>query len=147
MMASDTDPKTILLRGDNAVGGEARAAADSDIMPGMLLTTDTDGEVLPHNVAGGPAHRRFAREESYAGGSIDTVFEDGDTVPFWDTNNGDWAYAFLDAGETADIGTQLESAGNGYLQAITTGTPIATAHEAVDNSGGSAAVRIRVEVL
>lgn len=146
-MASDTDPKTVLLRGDNAVHGEAVAAAGSNIVPGMLLETTAAGAVQPHSEEGGPAQRRFAREESYAGGSIDDVFEDGDTVPFWDMNNGDWVYAFLAAGESVEAGDLLDSNGDGSLRAHAVGAVVGKAHETVDNSGGTSAVRIRVEVL
>lgn len=156
---SSTTPKTILLRGDNAVHGEANAAADSDIVPGMLLATNADGEVLPHDVAGGAAQRRFAREASYVGGSIDDTFEDGDTVPFWDMNNGDWVYAWLADGAAAVApGDLLQSAGDGTLEPlgegdagaeppVYAGIAVAKAHEAVDNSGGATPARIRVEVL
>lgn len=152
-------PSTITLRGD-PIGSEARAKASEAIKPGMLVQLHTDGTLKKHATAAAPTQAAFVREMDIAGGSIDDAYEDGDTVLFSVFRPGDWVYAFLVAGTGGDVvvGDLLESAGDGSLRKSTFGTgsaaaaaasPIARALEAIDNDPGtgSAAVRIRVEVL
>lgn len=153
-------PHTILLKG-YARSEEAVAAAGSNIKPGMLLQRTTAGTVQPHSTAKGAAVALFAREMDIAGGTIDDVYEDGDTVLMWSCEKGDEVYAWLvDEGNVA-IGALLESAGDGSLRTQTaasqlgTGTydytpagqPIARAMQAVNNTGGTGPVRIKVEIL
>lgn len=165
-------PSTILLSGEYDRAYEGLAVAN--IRPGMLInirsgSNVTDGELTvpgrardvgPHNVAAGAGPAMFAREMDLVGNNIDDVYETGDTVLYFTAQAGDRVFALLAAGQDVASGALLESAGNGYLRAVTAGsgaaTPvtfpgaaIARALEAIDNDPGtaSAPVRIKVEVL
>lgn len=103
---------------------------------------------------------RFALEFEKTGRGIDDDYSAGDQVEYRSFSTGDEAYAWLAAGENAAIDDPLESAGNGALKvhdgsvdddtaATRTyydGAIVAHAAEAVDNSAGGSAVRIKVEV-
>jgi hypothetical protein len=153
-MASNSAPKTILLSGDpSCYEGVANAA----ITPGHLIETMSTGKLRVHATAAGVASAMFAREEEYVGGGIDTAYAADDQVPYWAGKKGDHFYALVAAAAAAIAnGAMLESAGDGTLRntthAVTNATtaaawPIAKALEAVDNSGGGAPARIKVEVL
>lgn len=145
-MTSSTVPKCILLAGD-PICYELAAAAASALKPGMLARRNSAGTLEAHATAAGVALPIFVRELSLAGLSIDDVYEPGDVVPFYACKKGDHVYAFLkDEGNVA-IGAQLESDGAGALQAVSGSHPCAIALEAVNNTGGSGPVRIRVEVI
>ena len=157
-MASNSAPKTILLRGRPA--SEEGAANAASIYPGMLVERMTTGKLRPHSSAAGVASALFARENETLGKSIDTIYASGDNVLMWNCVKGDWVYAYLKNGENVAVGAFLESDGAGALKATTHGTgsataaaawPIARALEAVDNSGGgtgpNSTKRIKVEVL
>lgn len=159
-MASNTDPKTVLLKGD-PIGKEAISASGSAITPGQLIELTSGDEVQEHSTAGGNAQPIIARAEEYAGGSIDDDYAVGDTVPFYVGRSGDEFYAFLADGEDVSIGDYLESDGNGDLQAHTPqavdegGTATYTIYgeaivfkalEALNNTSGTPS-RIKVEVV
>lgn len=161
-MTSRDTPKTILLGGD-PIGREA-PAANGPITPGMLVLLLSAGTVRPHNVAGAQGARFFAREMELVGNSIDDDYENGDRVLYWASKPGDRFYAFLADGENVAVGAMLESDGAGALQALTAGVVTddgegvvsavtfpgnvaCRALEAVDNSEGGAAARIKVEVV
>lgn len=158
-MTSATKPKTVLLLGASLIAKEAAALAN--ITPGMLIDRGTGG-VQPHGLAGGPASPLFAREEEFAGGSIDDVYETGDRVPFYVGAPGSEFYALIPAGANIAEGAELESNGDGTLRAYAGqavaegGTASYTIHdrrivgralEAVNNSAGASAVRIKIEVV
>lgn len=108
-------PHTITLRGD-PIASEARAKASENIKPGMLVELHSDGSLKKHSLAGGRGSSAFAREMDIAGGSIDDVYEDGDTVLYSIFRPGDWVYGFLAAGSDVGIGALLESDGVGALR-------------------------------
>lgn len=146
-MSSETDPKTIMLRGSMNPHDE-RECAEADIRPGMLLDFDSQGRFKPHGTAAGQSAKIFAREASMIGRDIDTVYEQYETVHAWSARSGDWIYAILEDGHNVAIGAILESAGDGSLQPVTGNFGVAKALEAVNTSGGAAETsRIRVEIL
>ncbi len=144
-MASNTDPKTVLLSGD-PLCREAISATGSAIDPGMIIEITTDGEAQEHSTAGGNAAALFAREEDYAGGSISDTYAVGDNVPYMANRPGDQVYAFLATGNDASVGDFLESDGNGALQVSTSQAVVCKAVEALNNTSGSNS-RIKVEVV
>lgn len=161
-------PSTILLHGrdDDRKDGSAGAA----ITPGELVERNGNGthdqpELQPHGTTPstdteGAALPRFALEYSHTGRGIDDDYSSGDHVEYRSGLTGDEIYAWLDAGENVSTDDPLESAGNGALkihdgsddadstttQTYYDGAIVAHAVEAVDNSGGSSPVRVRVEV-
>jgi hypothetical protein len=153
---STVNPKTIVLRG-NPTHHEAQAGA-AGILPGHLIRlSSTSGDVLVHNVAAGFCAPMFAREEDYVGGTISDAYADNDRIPYVHCQGGDEIYALLPASAAAVvIGDLLESNGDGTLKKTTRAStntttaiahPIAIALQAVDNSGGGAAVRIKVRII
>jgi len=155
-------PSTIILKG-NPIYKEyplapITASGVTAITPGMLVEL-ASGEVRPHSTQGGNATPMFAVEglnidaTSLTMGDIDTDYDDDNgAVKVAFCNNGDEVYALLGAGQTVAIHGLLQSASDGYLMPYTAGTnlplrPVARALEAVDNSAGTSAARVKVEVL
>lgn len=109
-------PNTILLNGD-PIGFEGKAKASSSITPGLLIERFTDGTLRPHSTAGGVASMMIARETDISPGNIDTVYPDGENVPFWAMRKGDHFYGFIAAGEAAVTPSSfLESNGDGSFR-------------------------------
>ena len=111
--------------------------AISGITPGHLIQLDSAGKVEVHGLAKGFNGANFAMEDELQGETIDTAYVATDIVQMLTATPGDEINAILKDGETAVIGTSLESAGDGTLQAFTDGIVIAVALEAVDMSGSS----------
>lgn len=144
-MPSNTAPKTILLRGE-PVGNELIAAGV--ITPGMLVERTSAGLVQANGTAADTAAAKLvAREMELTDGDIDTDYAADDQTLFWSARSGDQFYMFLEDEGNVAIGAMLESDGAGALQAVTTGTPLFMALEAVNNTGGSGPVRIKVEAV
>lgn len=114
-MAS-TVPHTVLLNGD-PIGYEGKAKAGSNIKPGMLIERFTDGTLQPHSTAGGYSGMLVAYENSWFAANIDSVYADGDQVPYWAMRKGDHFYGFIAAGEAAVTPASfLESNGAGSFR-------------------------------
>lgn len=149
--------KTIVLKSFNEpVREEYRAA--STIKPGHLIELIAAGTVQPHSTAEGNAEKMFAVEDDYQGNDIDDNYAAAALVQCWIAQRGDVVYAWLSDGETAVIGSQLSSNGDGDLQvhvpddsgSIQTEGIIAVALEAKDLSGSSGADstrRIKVRAI
>lgn len=149
-------PKRIILRGPDPVRVDKFvAAAGSAIKPGHLVEQSAAGEVQEHSTAGGNAESAFALPQDWvepsSGLNIDNAYAVGDTVFVGFFAPGTLVYAFLDNGQNVAAGAYLESAGNGNLQAA--GTAAATgdtrivpavAEEAVNATGGTSRIRVRV---
>lgn len=145
--------RTILLKGD---GVYKEAAAGGAITPGHLITYETDGEVAVHAGAALNAFPMFALENDVVGKGIADAYATGDRCYFVVPQRGAEVAALVKHGEPAIvIGDLLESNGDGTLTKTTAPTVaignvrhiVARALEAVDNSGGSVPVRIKVEIL
>jgi hypothetical protein len=126
--------------------------AGGTVRPGHLLAFSS-GEVIAHgSAAAQSAVPWFAIESPYTDyesstPAIDTTYADGDLVRTYMGLPGDEIYALLEDEGNVAIGALLESAGDGTLQAQSTGQAVARALEAVNNTGGSGPVRIKVEVV
>lgn len=149
-MASST-PNTIVLKG---TGVRKERLAGGTITPGHLVAVNTSDAAVVHPTAGGNARKAFAVENDLIGNGIGDNYSSGDTVQFEVFKSGDEVYALVPAGAQAIvIGDALESNGDGTLQkegsATATGDNdivVGYALEAVDNSGGGAVARIKIEV-
>lgn len=143
---SATAPKTIDLYG-TGVQNEA-ACTDAAITPGMLVRRTATG-VRPHNVAGGATEGAFAVENDLVGGDISDSYAIGANVIYRTFAAGSAVYALAHAGGAAITqNALLKSAGDGTLElAGDDEVAVAQALEAVDNSGGGTAVRIKVEII
>lgn len=142
-MASTDTPKTVLLRGDPT--SEERIAGGA-ITPGHLVQRTSSNTVTVHGAASAKTAKLVAREMELTGKGIDDAYAADDQALYWNAKQGDQFYMWLAAGETISIGDLLESAGDGTLQAVTTGgEPLFEAVEAVTTT--SVAARIKVEAL
>lgn len=141
-----TRPTRIQLKGEG-VFEEGRAAAI--ITPGMLVTLNSSGNVIPHATAGGRAEKAFALEDALQGRGIDDNYAVNELVAYAIQSPGDVVFAWLAAGETAAPGSLLSSNGDGTLQVVAgTETAVGVALEARDNSDTSSLnARLRVRIL
>ncbi len=163
---------TIILRSNNPDNmmqrvREGTVAASQTIKPGHLLAYTTSGTLKVHDVDGGNTQgTKVALENPWNGdttvSAIEATYSASDWIPYIFAQPGDQLYMLLAVGENVAIGDALTSNGDGTLRAFTVpridGTGgssgdyiypepvVGYAAEAVDNSGGSAAVRIRVDI-
>jgi len=112
-------------------------ATEVAITPGMLLERTSAGLVQACTATTGAVFPMFALEDELQGKGIDDNYAVSAQIQCWIPGRGDMVYALLEDGEDVEIGEFMESAGNGKLQVLTTGQPIAVAVEAVDDSGSS----------
>lgn len=129
--------------------------AAKTVTPGMLCEF-TGGDIQPHSSAAatGPIEKIIAVENQYdldprvdLNPAIDTAYAAGEVCYYIIAQAGDEVEMLLEAGANVAKDAALESNGAGALQAHTSGTIIAYADEAVNNSGGGSAVRIRVRIV
>lgn len=121
-------------------------AAAAAIYPGMLIEITSANAVQAHDSAGQFGQKILALEDELQGNGIDDAYASGDQVQCWHMVPGEEGYAILADGETAVIGSLLESNGDGYLKVADTesaggvtypGSVLFVALEALDLSGSS----------
>ncbi len=100
---------------------EEFVAAD-EIKPGMLVTLNADGKVIPHNLDGGNAIPMFALEDELQGKTIDDAYAADDPVQVWIAGRGDIVNAI--AGDNITAGAFLVSAGKGKLKPVGTAATV-----------------------
>jgi hypothetical protein len=137
-------PNTIALKFS---GRYDEGRAGGVIKPGHLIKLNGDNEVVVHATAGQKVMPAFAWEDALQGKTVDDAYADGDLVNFGICNPGDEVLAILKDEQNVDEGALLESAGTGALQAVTTGTPIAEAREAVNLTGAAGDGFCKVRIL
>ncbi len=131
--------------------------AGGTITPGMLIAEGSAGTVAVHATAGGAVIPLFALEDELQGKEITDNYSSGDKVQCWFPYRGDQVYAILADGETAVIGSLLESNGDGTLRVYAAGSAgeaeapmsiVAQATEALDLSNSAVATgRIVVRIV
>jgi hypothetical protein len=136
-------PRVILLRGR---GRRREAPAAAAMTPGHLLSYDSSGTFVKHAVAGGPWQGIVCVEDDHNGNGIDTAYASGDYVQAEQVGNGCDVNLLVPAAAAAIARNgPVKSNGDGTVIAQGgTGTIIGWALEAVDNSAGGAAARIKV---
>jgi len=153
-------PKTIFLKSarEGAPLPKEGQAGAATIYPGHLIElSSTAGDVVVHSTAGGPAARMVAIEDSMQGQEIGDNYADDNRVQYICPSSGDELYMKLKDGETAVIGSFLESAGDGTLQVSDAnlseipGSVVAVALEALNLSASvvetAEALRIKVQII
>lgn len=157
---SKTASRTILLKGR---GYRLERVAGGTITPGHLVALNSADKLVVHATAKGKAAPIFAVESEHlnnddgsASADIDHNYASGDFVQSEVLCAGCEVNALVAAAATAIVeGDLLESAGDGTLRKRTAfdavtpapaGEVVAVALEAVDNSAGGSAARIRVMV-
>lgn len=142
-------PKTIMLKTRAMMIKEWPVDAGDDITPGDLLEfVSTTDEVQPHSSAAGVCRPLMvAAEAAIDGRGIDDDYdEDGEACFVIYPDRGDELYMWLSPGETAAIGSLLESNGDGALQVGST-APYFRSLEALDLAAIYVNTRIKVEVI
>lgn len=120
--------------------------AEGAITPGMLVDFDpTVGDVVVNSgAADADPIKMFAIEDAGQGRGIDDAYADNDRVMCYVAQPGDIIFGLVEDGTVVAHGGTLESAGDGTLQARTSGAPIAKALEAFTASG---ATRVKMMVV
>lgn len=144
-----TDPETITLHArdsqvyDGLASGTVRPGAIVEVSgtsDNHLNLTEGKGQVL-----------RIAKEYSHTGQDINDTYADGEHMEFRKPLQGESYYMLLSAGESVTPGDTLAGA-SGEVRAYdsaggdTADMIVGEALETVDNSGGSSAVFLQVEV-
>ena len=146
-------PNTIILYGQ---GCRKEGIASEAITPGHLVEFGGSNDLQKHSTAAGNARKAFAVENDLIGDGINDAYATGEQVQYNVFQSGDEVYALVADGATAITkGAGVESAGDGTVRILATAAAteeserdsvVGYALEAVDNSGGGSAVRIRIEV-
>ena len=149
--------RTIKLLVDSS---QKEAIANAAITPGHLVERMSTGKVRVHANAGQNAQRMFAIEDSLQGKEISEDYSATNQVRFVVCRRGDEVVGILADGETAVIGSFLESNGNGELKVHAAGSAavveypeciVGIALDAVDASDSAATAvadrRIAVEIV
>lgn len=107
--------KSVVVRGgDLSIRREYKG--NGVITPGQLLEVDSAGHVKRHATAAGNAEAIFALDDYTWGKDIDDNYADNVQVQTIQARPGDVINCLLADGQTAVIGSKLESAGDGDLQ-------------------------------
>lgn len=139
-------PETIILKGH---GIRKEAFAGGTITPGHLLQIDSAGlAIVNADAADANAANAYAVEDELQGNEMDVDYLITTLVLYSVMHSGEEVLAWLEAGADVAIGADLESAGDGTLQARTTGKTVAKALAALDlSASGAVATRLAVEVV
>lgn len=143
--------RTVITRGKPEIYEDGTASAA--VRPGYLVAGVTS--IAHHGTAGANAPRLFALERDELGTGIDNTYQDyapsayyasGDRVKVAACYPGCEVTAFLASGQTVAVGGFLESAGDGTLNPIASGTRLAFAVDAVA-AGVASVTAIRVRIM
>lgn len=94
------------------------AVASKAVSPGMLCEIVTDGRVQYHSTQGGRAERLVAVEDALQGRGVATAYSVGDQVMLSVVEPGTVMNMLIAAGQNADPGEEVISAGDGTLIVI-----------------------------
>ena len=146
-MQADGRPSTVLLKSPNSRYDEGTVAAGETIKPGALVDIDEDGNIINHaGAAGANVAARFATEEMniMEGKTIADSYAAGAKISYREFLQGDEIQAWLEAAVVTTLDDKLESAGDGSLQALTTGKALAQAIEVRDATAGTLMCKVRI---
>lgn len=138
-------PNTIWLGGPRTVINDM--ATKAAITPGHLVERVNTAGVWrwqKHGTAGGPAQVAVATDQSMLNKGVDDDYAVGDLVEVVELAHGSNVWMLIASGQDIAYGDKLESAGNGTLRKLATGTPLFVALET--KATVTALTRIRVEV-
>jgi hypothetical protein len=107
--------KTILLKGD---GVSIERLANAAITPGHLIELMSTDKFRVHAIASGTHSSIVALEDENQGREIGTAYTAANMVVARYLRPGDKALMILADGQTAAIGSYLESNGNGELKVL-----------------------------
>lgn len=124
MAGTITRRQTILLEGNPEDNIFEYEAGEDNILPGMILQINSDGEVITNNEATKHAEMLVALEDDFLGMNIDGVrpdssdigYQEGDKVRCKLMKTGDAFWGILKDGETATIDEYGTSNADGKFQ-------------------------------
>lgn len=140
------NPNTIFLGGGRVVINDL--AASEAITPGHLVERFNNAGVIrfkKHATAGGNTAKLVATEQSMLNKGVDDAYAANDLVEVAALQTGSTAWMLIASGQNITAGQRLESAGDGTLRAIASGTALFSALE--NKPTVTALTRIRVEAL
>ena len=149
---------SIIVKRHGAEVIEEYTATAVAITPGYLVELTSSGTVQAHSTASGDVFPMFAIEDQFQGGAISTNYAASAPLQCWIPRRGDVVYAMLEDGQTATVGSFLESSGSGTLNVYALDAPseqqypagiVGVALEAVDlsASANTTDARIMVRIL
>ena len=148
MSITKMNPRTIHL------GGPLTEVNDLPLtgtpLPGFLMERYSNSGVdtyRAHSTAGGPALPSVLPNQPYLKKAYDVAFADGDLAHVGVGVPGTTFYMIIGSGVNTPQGGFLESAGNGRLRNLASGTRLFQALEAVNNSAGPGDAYLRVETV
>jgi hypothetical protein len=134
---------TVKLLGEGVQNEDDKAA--EAILPGHLVTFDSNGDLVKHATAGGAAANTYAIEREEMGDDIDDEYAIGDAVKVHHFGPGCRIYAPIPSGQNLVKGDFLESAGDGTLRKYASGVRLA---RSLDTTGAiTTLTRVRVEII
>lgn len=89
--------------------------AGADIYPGHIGALNSSGNLIPHNVAGGPGPLRVVLEDALQGKTINDKIDSGSMCPHYAGQKGDVYLFRIAAGQNIAVGDKLKSNGDGAL--------------------------------
>lgn len=125
---------------------EEGVAAESGILPGMLVQLTSDDELEMQDAAGAYCEIAVAKEDALQGKTIEDAYAMGDVVSYVLPNPGDEVAVLLKASENVVIGDDLIASGDGTVQK-TTGSPLRVLFKAREASNVGTATLVRARVL
>lgn len=144
MSITRNDPNTVFLGGDRTQINDM--AAKAAITPGHLIERVNTAGVTrwqKHSTAGADISQVVATEQAMMNKGVDDDYAIGDLVEASALHKGATAWLLVASGQTLVYGDGLESAGDGTVRKLASGTRLFTALEAKTTT---ALTRIRAEV-
>lgn len=141
------DPNTIFLGGTRTQVNDL--AAGAAITPGHLIERYVPSGSInrwrKHATAGGATAAAVATNQSMINKGVDDDYAAGDLVEASILGKGATAWMLIASGQNIAFGQKLESAGDGTLRALASGTALFTAIESKPTV--TVLTRIRVEAI
>ena len=145
MSITRNNPNMIFLGGTRIQINDL--AASEAITPGHLIDSFNSGGVhrwRKHATAGGDTGRIVATEMAMMNKGVDDAYALADLVEASTLQPGATAWMLIASGQTIVHGNKLESAGDGTLRILASGTAL---FKALENKTATALTRIRVEAV
>ncbi len=152
-------PQVIEVQGGingQSIHDEALSAAASAIKPGHLIEELAAGTVQEHSGTALNAQKLFALTDLTLGKTIDDAYAVASLVRYGAFSTGQKVFGRVAVGSVAIVkGDDLQSNGDGTVEKLVTDSAtddtqrnsiVGTALEAIDNSGGSVEVFIKLRV-
>lgn len=114
-----------------------RPAGDDEMLPGMLVTIDSDDEFVKHSSSAGFVIPMFLVEDALQGNTVDDKYDEDEEASATIPARGAEVWALLSAGEDFERGDVVESNGDGTLKKGTT-APVGEIMDPTDLSASGA---------